>query len=76
MPQTFVKAKQSVHRSSLRSMIFYLCFKEEEMLTNREREVVVDYLFNSDIAFLVENMMLYMPEEILRKLANDLLEDV
>ena len=46
------------------------------MLTNREREVVVDYLFNSDIAFLVENMMLYMPEEILRKLANDLLEDV
>jgi hypothetical protein len=46
-----------------------------EMLTGRERERVVEYLFDSDIAFLVENMMLWMPEDILKKLANDLLDD-
>jgi uncharacterized Fe-S cluster-containing radical SAM superfamily protein len=42
------------------------------MLTGRDRERVVDYLFNSDIAFLVENMMLWIPEDVLRKLAKDL----
>ena len=45
------------------------------MLTGKEYERVADYLFDSDIAFLVENMMLHMPEDILRKLANDLLGD-
>jgi len=45
------------------------------MLTGRERERVVDYLFNSEVAFLVENMMLWIPEDVLRKLAKDLLED-
>ena len=42
------------------------------MLTGRDRERVVEYLFNSDIAFLVENMMLWIPEDVLRKLAKDL----
>ena len=45
------------------------------MLTGKEYERVVDYLFDSDIAFLVENMMLWMPEDVLRKLANDLSSD-
>jgi uncharacterized Fe-S cluster-containing radical SAM superfamily protein len=45
------------------------------MLTGREYERVVEYLFDSDIAFLVENMMKWMPEDILRKLANDLSDD-
>jgi hypothetical protein len=45
------------------------------MLTGREREVVVNYLFDSDIAFLVENMMLWIPEDVLRKLANDLINE-
>ena len=45
------------------------------MLTGKEYERVADYLFDSDIAFLVENMMLHMPEDILRKLANDLSDD-
>ena len=42
------------------------------MLTNEDRDRVVDYLFNSDIAFLVENMMLWIPEDVLRKLAENL----
>jgi uncharacterized Fe-S cluster-containing radical SAM superfamily protein len=42
------------------------------MLTGRDRERVVEYLFNSDIAFLVENIMLWVPEDVLRKLAKDL----
>jgi hypothetical protein len=42
------------------------------MLTGRDRERVVEYLFNSDIAFLVENMMLWIPEDVLRKLVKDL----
>jgi uncharacterized Fe-S cluster-containing radical SAM superfamily protein len=45
------------------------------MLTGRDRERVVDYLFNSDIAFLVENMMLWIPEDVLRKLAKNLSEN-
>jgi len=45
------------------------------MLTQKERDVVVEYLFNSETAFLVENMMKYMPEDILKNLAKDLLDE-
>ena len=45
------------------------------MLTYKEREVVLNYLFDSDIAFLVENMMVWIPEDVLKNLAKDLINE-
>lgn len=44
-------------------------------LTDEEREAVVEYLFNSDIAFLVENLMDYMPENTLKELGVSLVSE-
>jgi hypothetical protein len=44
------------------------------MLKPNEREVIVEFLFNSETAFLVENMMLWIPEDILKNLARNLLD--
>ena len=44
-------------------------------LTDRERDAVVEYLFDSEIAFLVENLMALMPEDELKALGQRLTED-
>lgn len=44
-------------------------------LTDREREAIEEYLFDSDIAFLVENVMALLPEDELKALGQRLTED-
>jgi hypothetical protein len=44
-------------------------------LTDREREAILDYLFDSDIAFLVENVMALLPEDELKALGQSLTEN-
>jgi hypothetical protein len=41
-------------------------------LTDREREAIVSYLFDSETAFLVENLMALMPEDELKALGQRL----
>jgi uncharacterized Fe-S cluster-containing radical SAM superfamily protein len=44
-------------------------------LTQRERDAIVEYLFSSETAFLVENLMAFMPEDELKALGKRLTED-
>ena len=44
-------------------------------LTDREREAIVDYLFESETAYLVELIFEYMPEDMLKAMGVRLTED-
>lgn len=44
-------------------------------LTQSERDLVVEWLFNSETAFLVETIMDLLPYEDAKKLADSLKED-
>jgi hypothetical protein len=43
-------------------------------LTDRERELLVEYFFNFETACLVENLMLFMPEDLLKDIGKKLVE--
>jgi hypothetical protein len=43
-------------------------------LTDRERELLVEYFFNFEIACLVENLMQFMPEDLLKDIGKKLVE--
>jgi hypothetical protein len=43
-------------------------------LTDRERELLVEYFFNFETACLVENLMLFMPEDLLKDIGQKLAE--
>jgi hypothetical protein len=44
-------------------------------LTEREREAVVNYFFESETAYLVELIFEYMPEDMLKAMGVRLTED-
>jgi len=44
-------------------------------LTDREREALVDYLFDSETAYLVELILEYMPEDEQKRIGVNLTED-
>jgi hypothetical protein len=44
-------------------------------LTDREREAICDYLFESETAYLVELIFEYMPEDMLKAMGVRLTED-
>jgi len=44
-------------------------------LTDREREAIHDFLFDSDTAYLVHLVFEYMPEDLLKGLGVRLTED-
>jgi hypothetical protein len=44
-------------------------------LTDREREAVVNYLYESETAYLVELIFDYMPEDMLKAMGVRLTED-
>jgi hypothetical protein len=44
-------------------------------LTEREREAVVNYFFESETAYLVELLFEYMPEDMLKAMGVRLLQD-
>jgi len=44
-------------------------------LTDREREAVVNYFFESETAYLVELIFEYMPEYLLKEMGVNLTED-
>jgi hypothetical protein len=44
-------------------------------LTDREREAVVNYFFESETAYLVELIFEYMPEDMLKAMGVRLLQD-
>ena len=46
-----------------------------DKLTEEEREAVFDYLLSCESAFLVENLMHFMPRDELKTLARDLVAD-
>jgi len=43
-------------------------------LTDRERELLVEYFFNFETACLVENLMQFMPEDLLKDIGKKLVE--
>ena len=43
-------------------------------LTDRERELLVEYFFNFETACLVENLMQFMPEDLLKDIGQKLVE--
>ena len=43
-------------------------------LTDRERELLVEYFFNFETACLVENLMQFMPEDLLKDIGRQLVE--
>jgi hypothetical protein len=44
-------------------------------LTDRQREAVVNYLFDSETAYLVDLIMMYLPEDMIRGMAERLTRD-
>jgi len=44
-------------------------------LTDREREALVDYLFESETAYLVQLILQYMPEDEQKRMGVRLTED-
>jgi hypothetical protein len=44
-------------------------------LNDNQREAVLNYFYDSDIAYLVELIMDYVPEDIIRNLAERLTKD-
>lgn len=44
-------------------------------ITERQREAVLDYFFNSETAYLVDLLMAYLPEDFIRGMAERLTED-
>jgi hypothetical protein len=44
-------------------------------ITDRQREAVVDYFFDSETAYLVDLLMRYLPEDFIRNLATNLTQD-
>jgi hypothetical protein len=44
-------------------------------ITDKEREAVVDYFFNSETAYLVELLMNYLSEDFIRSMAKNLTRD-
>jgi hypothetical protein len=45
-------------------------------LTDSQREAVVDYFYDSEIAYLVELLMMYLPEDFIRSMGEHLTEDL
>ena len=45
-------------------------------LTDTQRDAVVDYFFDSETAYLVELLMMYLPEDFIRNLGEHLTEDL
>jgi hypothetical protein len=44
-------------------------------LTDRQREAVVNYFYDSDTAYLVDLIMMYLPEDMIRGMAERLTQD-
>jgi hypothetical protein len=44
-------------------------------LTDKQREAVVDYFYDSETAYLVDLLMCYLPEDFIRGMAERLTED-
>jgi hypothetical protein len=44
-------------------------------LTDRQREAVVNYFYDSETAYLVDLIMMYLPEDLIRGMAERLTED-
>jgi hypothetical protein len=45
-------------------------------ITDQQREAVVDYFYDSETAYLVELLMMYLPEDFIRNLGEHLTEDL
>jgi hypothetical protein len=45
-------------------------------ITDQQREAVVDYFYDSETAYLVELLMMYLPEDFIRSLGEHLTEDL
>lgn len=44
-------------------------------LTDRQREAVVNYFYDSETAYLVDLLMMYLPEDMIRGMAERLTQD-
>ena len=45
-------------------------------LTDTQRDAVIEYFFDSETAYLVELLMMYLPEDFIRNLGDHLTEDL
>jgi hypothetical protein len=44
-------------------------------LTDRQREAVVNYFYDSETAYLVDLLMMYLPEDMIRGMSERLTQD-